>query len=521
MTSSSISTSQREPSIVLSLLVGLVAGGAGMAVAELIASISRSWRSPVLDVGDRIVDNVPSFLKELAISWFGTNDKIALLVGIGSLLAAFAAILGVIALRRNLMLAIAGAGLFGLIGALAALGSRTGASVSAVIPSIIGAVVVGAVLWWARRQVIGDTSTRDTLRPHASHRRRFLASLGVLSAVSVGGGLLGRRFDGRFSAEGSREEVALAQGASGPPEVPAGAQGENSAPFFTPNEDFYRIDTALTVPQIDADSWTLKISGMVDNEMELTYDDLVAKGLIESDITLTCVSILIGGDLVGNARWQGVRLDELLAEAGIQAGADQIVGRSVDGYTCGFPVAALDDGRDAMVAVTMNGEPLPLEHGFPARLVVPGIYGYASATKWLTEIELTTFDAFDSYWVPRGYAAEAPIKMQTRIDAPRGLDRIPAGEFAIGGVAWAQPLGIQQVEVSIDDGPWEPAEMSAEVNGSTWRQWTYRWNAPSGRHTVTARAIDNEGTIQTAERDEPLPDGVTGHHSVVVLVDEA
>jgi hypothetical protein len=271
---------------------------------------------------------------------------------------------------------------------------------------------------------------------------------------------------------------------------------------------------------IDAETWTLKITGMVDNPIELTYEELVAKGLVESDITLTCVSILVGGDLVGTARWQGIRLDELLEEVGIADGADQIVGRSVDGYTCGFPVAALD-GRDALVAVGMNGEPLPLEHGFPARLIVPGIYGYASATKWLSEIELTTFDAFDSYWVPRGYASKAPIKMQTRIDAPRGLDKIDAGAFAIGGVAWAQPVGIKQVEVKIDDGEWVPADMADELSGSTWRQWSYRWDATPGRHTVTARAIDNDGAIQTEERSEPLPDGVTGHHSVVVLVNEA
>lgn len=290
--------------------------------------------------------------------------------------------------------------------------------------------------------------------------------------------------------------------------------------MFTPNDEFYRIDTALTVPQVPAETWQLDITGMVDRPLRLDYDDLLGRQIVERDITLTCVSNTVGGELIGTARWLGVRLDDLLAEAGIDPAADQVVGRSVDGYTCGFPVAALD-GRDAMVAVGMNGEPLPLEHGFPARLIVPGIYGYASATKWLTEIELTTFDRFDHYWVPRGYAAQAPIKIQSRIDTPRGLDRIAPGPFAIAGVAWAQPVGVEAVEVSIDDGPWQPADLGDPVNDSTWRQWRLAWDATPGRHTVSVRAIDRNGAIQTADRSEPLPDGATGHHTVVVLVDEA
>jgi DMSO/TMAO reductase YedYZ molybdopterin-dependent catalytic subunit len=344
--------------------------------------------------------------------------------------------------------------------------------------------------------------------------------MGGFAALAAVTGLIGTGLKRRFSASESRAAVATVARLQGPPAIPAGAQAPGAAPFFTPNADFYRIDTALTVPQVPADTWKLDITGMVDNPLTLTFDDVIARGLVESDITLTCVSNLVGGGLVGTARWQGIRLDDLLAEAGLDPRADQIVGRSVDGYTCGFPVAALD-GRDALVAIAMNGEPLPLEHGFPARLIVPGIYGYASATKWLTEIEITTFDAFDSYWVPRGYAALAPIKMQTRIDNPRGLQRIPAGPFVIAGTAWAQPVGISAVELSIDEGPWQQAEMAAEVNGSTWRQWSYAWDAPAGRHTVTARAIDKNGAIQTADRSEPLPDGVTGHHSVVVLVDES
>lgn len=355
---------------------------------------------------------------------------------------------------------------------------------------------------------------------HPSPRRRFLASAGVLSLGAVVAGSAGRGLDTRFSAAGSRAGLELPQPVNGLGPVPAAAQAENAAPFITPNADFYRIDTALVVPQVPAETWSMKITGMVDRELTLTYADLLDRELIEQDITLTCVSNTIGGELTGTARWLGTRLDDLLAEAGIDPAATQIVGRSVDGYTCGFPVAALD-GRDALVAVGMNGEPLPLEHGFPARLIVPGLYGYVSATKWLSEIELTTFEAFDHYWVPRGYAVEAPIKLQSRIDTPRGLDRIAPGPFVIGGVAWAQTIGIDGVEVSIDEGPWMPADLAEEVNDVTWRQWSLRWEATPGRHSITVRAKDRNGSIQTADRSEPLPNGASGHHTVVVLVEDA
>jgi DMSO/TMAO reductase YedYZ molybdopterin-dependent catalytic subunit len=257
---------------------------------------------------------------------------------------------------------------------------------------------------------------------------------------------------------------------------------------------------------------------MVDRRLSLSYQDLLERPLVEADITLTCVSNEVGGNLAGNARWLGLRLDDLLAEAGLHTNADQIVGRSVDGYTCGFPVATLD-GRDALVALAMNGEPLPLEHGYPVRLIVPGLYGYVSATKWLTEIEITTFAAFDHYWVSRGFAALAPIKTFSRIDTPGPLAQIPAGPTAVAGVAWAQTRGIQRVEVRIDEGDWQEAELSEEVNNTTWRQWKVAWDAAPGRHSITCRATDGTGEVQTEERSRPAPDGATGWHSLVVLVD--
>ena len=291
-------------------------------------------------------------------------------------------------------------------------------------------------------------------------------------------------------------------------------------PFVTPNDDFYRIDTALEVPQLSTSNYTLTVKGLVDNEIVLTWQDLLNRPMIERDVTLTCVSNNVGGHYIGNARWIGARLDELLQEAGPRNGADMVVGRSVDGYECGFPLENALDGRDAMIAVAMNGEALPLEHGFPARLVVPGLYGYVSATKWLTEIELTRFADFEHYWEQRGWAERAPIKLQSRIDVPQGLAKVAAGNVAVAGVAWAQQVGIGAVEVSIDDGDWQQAELAVEDTIDTWRQWVYQWaGATPGRHSLKVRATDRDGNVQTSERAEPIPDGASGHHQIVVIVE--
>lgn len=498
-------------------LGGVLSAAVGIGAGEVVAGMTATLRSPILDVGDRVVDRVPSWAKELAIDWFGTNDKIALLVGIAVILTLYAAAIGIIGLRRSRRVGFAGIAAFGVLGTLASLGARTGAKFNSPLPSIVGSLVAAFALWWLSRPA---ESKRCALTPpHVTQRRRFLAQAGVLGVSAAALGSLGRRLEARFSAADSRAAITLPRPDLAAPEVPAGAQADGAASLFTPNAEFYRIDTALTVPQVPVEGWELRIRGLVDRELRLSYDDLLSRSVEEHDITLTCVSNTIGGELIGTARWLGVRIDDLLDEAGVDPSADQIVGRSVDGYTCGFPVATLD-GRNALVAVGMNGEPLPLVHGFPARLIVPGIYGYASATKWLSEIELTTFADFDHYWVPRGYSAQAPIKMQSRIDRPRGLDRIPPGPFVIGGVAWAQPVGVSQVELRIDEGDWIAADMADEVNGSTWRQWSHAWDASPGRHTIEVRGIDNNGAIQTADRSEPLPDGASGHHTVVVLVDD-
>jgi DMSO/TMAO reductase YedYZ molybdopterin-dependent catalytic subunit len=304
--------------------------------------------------------------------------------------------------------------------------------------------------------------------------------------------------------------------ASVPAEADLGIAGVSS--FITPNDAFYRVDTALLIPAIDPDAWRLRIHGMVDREVVLTLADLLAYPTIERDITLSCVSNEVGGDYVGNARWIGVPLASVLEAAGVQAGADQIVSRSIDGMTIGTPTAVALDGRDAMLAVAMNGERLPAVHGAPVRMIVPGLYGYVSATKWLVDLELTTFDAYDPYWVQRGWSKEAPIKTMSRIDAPKPLAQIAAGRIAIAGVAWAQHRGVDRVEVRIDGGAWTEARLAAVDTVDTWRQWVLEWDAAPGSHTLEVRATDATGEIQPEERATPFPAGASGWHSIVMTV---
>ncbi|HWL45456.1 MAG TPA: molybdopterin-dependent oxidoreductase [Ilumatobacter sp.] len=514
---------------------GLLAAAGGLAAAELAASSSERLQSPVLDVGDQVVDGVPLWLKDLAIEWFGQNDKRALLVGIAIILGLYAAVLGVAALSRRWKLAVAGAGLFGAIGAYTSQASRRPAPWWATFPSIIGGLVTATLLVTLRWALVGrrgastapaagGTDEPDALGldRQGLDRRRFLAAGTATAVGSAAIGVTARRVSGRFDVDAQRADLTLPPADQPATAAPPGAQAAGADPFFTPNADFYRIDTALTVPQVSVGGWSLGITGRVGRELRLTYDDLLRRELVEADITLACVSNEIGGSLIGTARWLGVRLDDLLDEVGIDTDADQIVGRSVDGFTAGFPTATLD-GRDALVAIGMNGEPLPVEHGYPARLIVPGLYGYVSAVKWLSEIELTRFADFDAYWVRRGWADDGPIKLQSRIDTPRGLAKVPAGTVAVAGVAWAQTRGIDAVELQFDDGEWVPAVLADEHTVDTWRQWSYAWDATPGRHTVRVRATERGNgetrAIQTDVRSEPFPSGATGQHQIVVLVE--
>jgi DMSO/TMAO reductase YedYZ molybdopterin-dependent catalytic subunit len=303
--------------------------------------------------------------------------------------------------------------------------------------------------------------------------------------------------------------------------LPAGAElaVAGITPLVVPTESFYRIDTALLVPRVDTTTWVLTVRGLVDREVRLTYDDLRAMPLFDQYVTIACVSNDVGGKLVGNALWTGVHLHDVLDQAGVQAEATQIVGRSVDGFTTGFPTAwAMDPARDPMIAIGMNGQPLPADHGFPARLIIPGLYGYVSATKWLGEIELTRWEDFDAYWVPLGWSKEGPILTQSRIDVPRGGSSISAGPVNIAGVAWAPDRGVSAVEVKVDDEDWVAATLSTPLSDATWVQWLRVWDATPGRHAILVRATDGTGEIQTAEMSRPAPDGARGHHTIEVDV---
>jgi DMSO/TMAO reductase YedYZ molybdopterin-dependent catalytic subunit len=497
-------------------LAGLLAAAASLAVGHLVAAGLQPAASPLLAVGSTFIDLTPEWLKSFAITTFGESDKAALLVGIVVVLALAAAGIGLLSLRR-LALGVVAVAALGLVGAAAAALRPLGSPVS-VVPAIAGAVAGSAVLvaLVLRARRLGE---RPSAPAEASSRRRFLVSAAGAGALALVTGGLGVVLAGRRAAAATSVTIPapLEPAAALPAGTELGVEGVTS--FYTPNDRFYRVDTALEVPIVDPATWRLRIHGMVDREVTLTLDELLQLPLVERDITLTCVSNQVGGNLAGNARWSGVPLVTVLEEAGVKAGADQIVSRSVDGMTIGTPTAVALDGRDAMLAVSMNGAPLPPAHGAPVRMIVPGLFGYVSATKWLVELELTTFDAFDPYWVERGWAAKAPILTMTRIDTPRPLARLASGEIAVAGVAWAQGRGIDAVEVRVDDGPWQRATLAPVPSVDTWRQWLWPWRPEPGRHRLEARATDGTGDIQTGDRAEPFPSGATGWHSVVVTVE--
>jgi len=350
-------------------------------------------------------------------------------------------------------------------------------------------------------------------------RPLLLAALTAGAAVVAGAG--GRwLLKARTDVEASRRALVLPAPGSPARALPPGARLETPGitPFFTPNPDFYRVDTALEVPRLTTRDWRLRVHGMVGRELDLTFDELLERPVVERDVTLTCVSNEVGGDLLGTARWLGVELAPLLRDAGVSSGATQLVSRSADGMTIGTPVSAVLDGRDAMLVFGMNGEPLPPEHGFPVRMLVPGLYGYVSATKWLVELELSTFEAFDPYWVERGWAAQAPIKTGSRIDTPKPLSTVRPGRVAVAGVAWAQHRGISRVEVRVDRGEWQEAGLSAPAGTDLWRQWVWQWDAVPGSHLLQVRATDGAGELQTEQRRTPFPDGATGQQSLLVTV---
>jgi DMSO/TMAO reductase YedYZ molybdopterin-dependent catalytic subunit len=496
---------------------GLLTAGVAIAVAQLVAAFVGELASPVVAVGEATIDLAPPWLKDFAIREFGAKDKIALLIGIGALLAIFAVVMGTLAIRRG-WVGYAGLAAFGIIGLLAAVTRPTRDALSP-LPSILGVFAGG----WALRILLRAVSAAPKPamgNPLAFDRRRFL-----VASLAVGGTAVVTGFGSRIASSATSKAVASRASLHIPKPtdvapLPSGSgfpvPGLSS--FYTPNDSFYRVDTAIIVPKVSAQDWRLRIHGMVDRDTEMDFRELTSGPLIERDVTLACVSNPVGGSFVGNARWIGAPLKPILEEAGIHQGATQLVSRSADGFTVGTPTAVLLDGRDAMLAVAMNGEPLPLAHGFPVRMVVPGLYGYVSATKWVVDMELTTFEAYDAYWVQRGWSQQAPIKTQSRIDTPRHGASVKAGTVTIAGVAWAQHRGIEAVQVSVDGGSWQPAQLAMQDTIDTWRLWRFDWDARPGRHILQVRAMDDTGAVQTGQEAPPPPNGATGWHTIPVTV---
>ncbi|MEX0625382.1 MAG: molybdopterin-dependent oxidoreductase [Chloroflexota bacterium] len=505
------------PSRGAAALAGIVAGGLALGATELLAGILPGAPSVVLEIGAFLISLQPPGAKQIVVDLFGTADKLALNVAIVLGALVLAAGLGILA-RYHRPWTYAGFTGIAALGLLASLRDPLVDPLLALVAAAVGIVVAYYALGWLLR--LATPRGEPTAEMPDWGRRRFIGTaVGVAAGAVVGGGigrtLLNSRAEAAPTAEGIPAAIdPVAQ-------LPAGSElaVAGISPLVVKNQDFYRIDTSLLTPRVDSATWTLSVDGMVDRPFTINYAELLAMEMHEQYVTIACVSNFVGGDLVGNALWKGVRLRELLDRAGVQAGATQIVGHAFDGWTAGFPTAWVEDpDREALVAVAMNGDPLPAEHGFPARLIVPGLYGYVSATKWLAKIGLTTLEAFDGYWVPLGWAKEAPILTQARIDVPKRGASVNAGEVAVAGVAWAPDRGVSKVEVQVDGKDWAQAELSVPISDATWVQWLFRWTATPGDHSLSVRATDGTGEVQTAEVTRPEPDGARGHHTISVSV---
>ncbi|CAN5674508.1 molybdopterin-dependent oxidoreductase [soil metagenome] len=505
------------------MLSGIAAAAVALGVTQLAAVPFGPAADSRTAVGSAVIDLTPGPVKELAIRIFSTADKLFLGVAVLVVIAVVAAITASKETRRRPIGSIA-IGLAGVAGAAAVLSRAEGTWVD-VIPTVIGTICGIAVLRLLTSGRITDADENNEPDGDGDRadpgRRLSLALFGLLGlgvASGVGGALWSRRL---HSVAGDRQTFVLPKPNIPAPPINPAVQptGLPTPTFITSNADFYRIDTALSVPQLSQQEWRLKIHGMVDHEITFSFDDLRDMEVIEKVATLTCVSNPVGGDLISNATWTGYRVRDLLAKAGIHSDADMVLSTSIDGFTAGTPVEALTDGRDSMLAISMNGQPLPIEHGYPARLVVPGLYGYVSATKWVVDLELTRFDRAQAYWTKLGWAERGPVKTESRIDVPRSGQDVPIGPVTFGGVAWAQIRGVRAVEVRIDSpagqGIWQPAQLGASYANDTWRLWSFPWQATtSGQHTITVRATDNNGVVQTADLADPVPDGATGWHEV-------
>jgi len=518
-------------------LAGLAAGVAGLATSYFVAMAMTIRESPVVAVAELVIRLTPGWLAEYLIGLVGQLDKPLLLLGIFVVLAIVFAWTGRLA-RRTWWAPSVVYGALSAVGAVAVAVQR-GSTATDAVP-----VAVGFVTWLVTLSLLTEPLRRADLaaehagRPlpesmtepetvdlvagggpgelsHPDHTRRaFVIRAGIIAAGAAVLGVVGRVVGrGRRHVEESRRLLRLPQ-VTKPTVPPAARIGlKDISPWQTGNGSFYLIHTAIVVPTIEPKDWSLRIHGMVDREITLSYSDLVDRKFTEAWVTLNCVSNTVGGNLIGNAWWSGIRLADILAEAGPQDGADAVLQTSDDGWNCGTPLAALTDDRNAMLAVAMNGQPLPIEHGFPVRTIVPGLYGYVSACKWVVDMEVTTFGDISAYWTDRGWGEKGPVKMSSRVDVPRSGAEVAAGEVTFGGVAWAQHTGIQGVEFAVDGGEWLEAEIAGVPSADTWVQWKGTADVEQGDHTVRVRAIDRDGTVQTGVERDVLPDGATGWHT--------
>ncbi|WP_246295594.1 molybdopterin-dependent oxidoreductase [Arthrobacter wenxiniae] len=516
-------------------LAAVVCTGVGVAAGELVAAVLSPSASPVSAVGQGVIGALPGGVKEWAIHLFGTSDKTVFLASMVVVMAVLAAVAGLLerARRGRGLVLIAVFGVAGIV----AVASRPDASSLAFVAPVAAGGLAMALLAWVRGRLLRPAPPRafqgergaGPRRPDAAPppgpaapgrsttRRGFLGYMGagaVVAAAAGGAAVVLRRAS--VAVAGLRAKVTLPRALKPAPAVPAAAVLDVAGltPLVTDPNNFYRIDTALVVPAVNSDTWKLAVTGLVEREVTLTFAELLSKPLVEQYVTIGCVSNEVGGDLVGNARWLGWPVRELLAEAGTVPGADMVLSRSTDGFTAGTPLAALTDARNAMIAVGMNGAPLPLVHGYPARLIVPGLYGYVSATKWLAELKVTTFAADQGYWTPLGWSALGPIKTASRIDVPRNGADLAAGRFTAAGLAWAPERGISAVQLQLDGGPWQGASLAAALNKDTWVQWQAPLTLTAGRHQLRVRALDGAGAVQTGVPAPPAPNGATGWHTV-------
>jgi DMSO/TMAO reductase YedYZ molybdopterin-dependent catalytic subunit len=537
---------RRLPAWVLPAAAGLASVILGLGLAELVAALLAPQASPVLVVGSQLIDWAPAWAKQTAIALFGTGDKTALLTGIAIALAIVSGAAGVLERWKPPIgrVIFGAAGVFGVGAAFA----RSGSSPFDIIPAAVATIVAVIALAYLLRKLDERPRPRPvnpaTLRAAGSvqppatataeaavaqreaadrvSRRRFLGLTGgavvVGALVALGGYALEA---GARAASAARSALKLPAAAAKAPAVPAGAEFDipGLAKVVSPNADFYRIDTALQVPQIDASQWQLKITGMVEKPVTVSFAELLALPLEESYTTLMCVSNEVGGNLIGNAKWLGYPIRHLLERAKPMASADMVFSHSSDGFTASTPLSVLqEDDRNAILAVGMNGDPLPPEHGYPVRMVVPGLYGYVSATKWVVELEVTRFADHSAYWTERGWSSHGPIKIESRVDVPRAGANVKAGTVVVAGVAWHQHTGIQKVEVRVDGGAWNEATLATAISADTWVQWRWEWDAPVGQHQLEVRATDATGTAQTAQVADTVPNGATGYHLVAVSV---